>query len=448
MEKKTECGKTKRIKGKTIRKIAAGLFLVATAAAFSGMAGAGAEFLHVQFGPSLLSVCTAFSAGSLAALIGIAVVTFVFGRFYCAVFCPLGILQDVAAFVFRRRTAFEKNAAPVRYVVAGVVYGMLIAGWSVGFFLLDPYSITGRIAVSFSIGALAPFLIVLALGVWRRRFYCVALCPVGTLLGLIAGHGVYRLRITGKCVHCGKCVGECPAGCIDLEAGTIDNERCVRCMNCVSSCPLHGIHLVRPEKRAMAFDASRRAFLRGGGALLVGLAGGFALAKAGMGKLAAFAGRFRILPPGAGNAERFAARCTGCQLCTANCPAKIIRPAEYGAGPVSLDLSKGACRFDCHRCSQVCPTGAIRPLSLEEKRKTRIAEAQFLPKNCIVFQEGTPCGRCAKACPTRAVTLRRTGAPKLNASLCIGCGACQLVCPAPEKAMVIREVEEQTLLPS
>ena len=75
-------------------------------------------------------------------------------------------------------------------------------------------------------------------------------------------------------------------------------------------------------------------------------------------------------------------------------------------------------------------------------------EAQFLPKNCIVFQEGTPCGRCAKACPTRAVTLRRTGAPKLNASLCIGCGACQRVCPAPEKAMVIREVEEQTLLPS
>ena len=214
----------KRIKGKTIRKIAAGLFLVATAAAFSGMAGVGAEFLHVQFGPSLLSVCTAFSAGSLAALIGIAVVTFVFGRFYCAVFCPLGILQDVAAFVFRRRKAFEKNAALVRYVVAGVVYGMLIAGWSVGFFLLDPYSITGRIAVSFSIGALAPFLIVLALGVWRRRFYCVALCPVGTLLGLIAGHGVYRLRITGKCVRCGKCVGECPSGCIDLEAGVA--ERC------------------------------------------------------------------------------------------------------------------------------------------------------------------------------------------------------------------------------
>lgn len=96
----------------------------------------------------------------------------------------------------------------------------------------------------------------------------------------------------------------------------------------------------------------------------------------------------------------------------------------------------------------MCPTGAIRPLSLEEKRKTRIAEAQFLPKNCIVFQEGTPCGRCAKACPTRAVTLRRTGAPKLNASLCIGCGACQLVCPAPEKAMVIREIGEQTMLPS
>lgn len=438
----------KNLKWRTVRIAAAAVFLIAAGTAFSGIAGAGAGFLHLQFGPALLNLCAAFSLGALVSLLGIVLVTFLFGRLYCAFFCPLGILQDAAAFLCRRKKANPRNLAGLRYAVAAVACGMLAMGWSAGFYLLDPYSITGRFAVSFSLGSLVPFLAVLGLGIWRRRFFCTALCPVGTLLGLIAKYGVFRLRITGACVRCGKCVGECPSGCIDLEEGTIDNERCVRCMNCVSSCPLHGIHLVRPERKSIAFDASRRAFLKSGGMVLAGLAGGVVLAKAGMGKLAAFAGRFRILPPGAGNAVRFAARCTGCQLCTANCPEKIIRPAEYGTGPVSLDLSRGACRFDCNLCSRVCPTGAIRPLSLKEKQKTRIAEVRFLPKNCIVFQEGTPCGKCAGVCPTKAVTLRRTGAPRLKASLCIGCGACQAVCPAPQKAMVIHEIGEQVLLES
>lgn len=219
-------------------------------------------------------------------------------------------------------------------------------------------------------------------------------------------------------------------------------------MNCLSRCPLHGIQLVRPERGSVPVDVSRRAFLIGGGALIAGLAAGAVLAKAGMRKFAEFAGRFRILPPGAGNAVRFASRCTGCQLCTANCPTGIIRPAEYGAGPVSLDFSRGSCRFDCNRCSQVCPTGAIRPLTLNEKQRTRIAEVHFIPQNCIVFQDGEQCGKCAGVCPVKAITLRRTGAPRVTPELCIGCGACREVCPAPEKALEIREIAEQTLFRS
>jgi len=182
------------------------------------------------------------------------------------------------------------------------------------------------------------------------------------------------------------------------------------------------------------------------GALAAGLAAGVVLAKTGMTKVHEFAKRFKILPPGAGSAERFASRCTGCQLCTANCPAKIIVPAPGGTGPVSLDLSRGSCQYDCRRCSQVCPTGAIRPLTLKTKQHTKIAEARFHPQTCIVFQDGTGCGRCAKACPTGAISLRRTGAPRLNVKLCIGCGACSLVCPAKEKAMTVQPVEEQTVL--
>ena len=155
-----------------------------------------------------------------------------------------------------------------------------------------------------------------------------------------------------------------------------------------------------------------------------------------------------VLPPGAGSIDRFAAKCTGCQLCVRNCPQKIIVPAAKGApGPVSLDLSRGSCAYDCSRCSQVCPTGAIRALPLAEKRRTRIALAEFKPRNCLVFQESAVCGQCADACPTKAITLRKSGAPRpVNQKLCIGCGACQSICPASPKAMCVGPVDNQTLI--
>ena len=300
---------------------------------------------------------------------------------------------------------------------------------------------------SFTIGGLIPLIVLVLLVIWQKRIFCTAICPVGTVLGLLAKHGIFQLRLTEQCVKCGQCVKVCPSGCIDPAAGTIDNERCVRCMNCLSVCRLHAVKFGRPEKKAQSFDEGRRAFLVNGTVLIAGLAAGMTLAKAGLGKLADYAKRFSFLPPGAGNAERFVSRCTACQLCTANCPAKIIVPAPGGDGPVSLDLNRGACLYDCNRCSQVCPTGAIRPLTLQAKQKTKIAEAKFNPRVCIVFQEGEKCGKCANVCPTGAVTLRRTGAPRpVNTALCIGCGACQQVCPAPEKAMTIAPVEQQTLL--
>ena len=146
--------------------------------------------------------------------------------------------------------------------------------------------------------------------------------------------------------------------------------------------------------------------------------------------------------------ERFAQKCTACRLCEANCPAKIIVPAPGGDGPVRLDLSRGACKYDCNRCSAICPTGALKPLKLEDKRRTKIAEAEFDPKVCIAFQTEDKCGRCAKACPTGAIKLRKNGTPKpVDKNRCIGCGACQAACPAaPKKAMTVHAVERQTLL--
>ena len=436
----------KQIKWNYARITAATFCIALILIGFSGKGGMTASLLHGQFGPVLMKCLAAFSIETLVTLLAIVLMTFLFGRFYCAVFCPFGILQDFIGFLSRRKGTTVPNFIKTRYLIAGTALGMLISGWAAPFLLLDPYSNFGRIAGSFSIGSMIPLAVIAILAVWKKRIYCTAVCPVGTLLGLAAKYGVFRLRLSDQCVKCGMCVKVCPSGCIDPDNGTLDNERCTRCMNCLSICRLHAVKFGRTEHRTLPVDETRRAFLANSGILIAGLAAGALLAKAGMEKLSGFAGRFKILPPGAGNAERFAARCTSCQLCTANCPAKIIVPAPNGLGPVSLDLTRGACRFDCNRCSQACPTGALRPLTLELKQKTKIAEARFNPRNCIVFQDGAKCGKCAEAYPVRAVTLRRTGAPKLNPELCIGCGACQQVCPAPEKAMTVHEIEKQITL--
>lgn len=431
---------------KFLRIAVAAFVLLSFGAAFSGIGGALFALPQMQFGPILMKSLTAFSVGALAVALGIAALTFLFGRFYCAALCPFGILQDVIGFLSRRKGRAVPNFSKFRYAVAGIAFGMLLFGWSALFFLLDPYSNFGRIVASFSIGGMIPLLGIAILSIWKKRIYCTTICPVGTLLGLLAKHGLFRLHLTDPCVKCGMCVKVCPAGCIEPQKGTLDNERCVRCMNCVSVCRFQAVKFSLPDRNGTFVDPSRRAFLIHGGVLIAGLATGMVLAKIGMGKLKEYAKRFRILPPGAGNAERFAARCTACQLCVANCPEKIIVSSPRG-GTVSLDLSRGACRFDCNQCSQLCPTGAIAPLTLSVKQKTKIAEAKFQPRNCIVFQEGSACGKCANACPTGAITLRTSGAPRpVNVALCIGCGACQSVCPAPEKAMTVHEIEQQQLL--
>ena len=390
---------------------------------------------------------TAFTVGGLCILLAIVAITFLFGRFYCAVLCPLGICQDIFSFLCFRKSKEQYNYPWLRYPIFGIAVGMLAFGWHTVFLLFDPYSEFGRMAGAFLAGGFVPLAVIIALSIWKKRIYCTSICPVGTMLGLIAKRGVLRLAIKDKCVKCGKCVQNCPSGCIDIDNGSIDNERCVRCLNCMSACPLGSIGFAFPKHAGQPVSQSRRAFIVNGGILIAGLAVGAAMAKCGFGMLEKAARRLKILPPGAGDAVRFTKKCTGCQLCKANCPQQIIVSAPGGTGPVSLDLSKGHCDFDCNRCSQICPTGAIKPLALEEKRRTKIAQASFNPKNCIVFQEGEPCGKCAQNCPTKAISLRKNGTPKpVKSSLCIGCGACQDACPAANKAMTVQEIEKQEII--
>jgi ferredoxin len=386
----------------------------------------------------------------------------------------------------------------------GTVAGVL-AGWSgLALALLDPYSNFGRIAATLfrpvltlannllvdlsawlalpgpnridvpwaGAGLLvllpAAFLVLLTvMTVLRGRLYCNTICPVGTLLGFISNRALFRLRLDqSSCTKCTECLRHCKAQCIDLRTGTIDASRCVACYDCVSACDQGGINYAfnwKPVPAGTALvtqvngspiDPRRRTFLASavGAAASMTLAGKIARAAGTEATLIPFlvqsGGDSRaVAPPGAGSVSRFVDRCTSCQLCVSACPTQVLQPAllEYGVAGLlkpRLDYNASFCNFDCVRCAEVCPTGAIERLLPEEKQGVQIGIADFYRDRCVVVTNGTDCAACSEHCPTKAVATEPHGdnlrLPVLNQDLCIGCGACEFACPVkPQKAIIV-----------
>lgn len=422
-----------------IRILLAALFLVLSLVCFSGFGAMAAYVMHFECAPAILSWISGASLWAIALVLVQMMIARFCGRVYCSVLCPLGILQDVTGVIPLAKNSVRRDFANVRLFIAGAVGGLLFSASAAGFFFLDPYSIFGRGVSSFLWGGTIPLAVILLVTLFKRRAFCTYICPVGTLLGTLSRNSMWQLKIADNCVNCGKCVKVCPAGCVEPGKKVLDNERCLRCMECVSACPVKAIGFERIREQT---SVERRNFIIRCGWAFGGFVVGFIFSKTGIfSRLFKKSSRSGIYPPGAAKFELFERKCTGCLLCTKVCPQKIIVPAKNGIGPVELDLSNNYCRYDCNRCGNICPTGAIRKLPLPTKQKLKIAQAKFAPTVCIVFQEGVKCGKCAKACPAGAVTLRKSGAPRFNAKHCIGCGACHIVCPT--KAFTIEKISEQ-----
>jgi ferredoxin len=147
-----------------------------------------------------------------------------------------------------------------------------------------------------------------------------------------------------------------------------------------------------------------------------------------------------IVPPGAWSLRNFSRHCTACGLCISECPNQVLRPSEDPARLMQPELSyeRGFCRPECTRCSHLCPTGAIHPITRAEKSATQIGHAVWIKENCVVTRDGVHCGNCARHCPAGAIHMVPLDAanehsplfPVVNPERCIGCGACEYVCPA------------------
>ncbi len=423
-----------------IRITAAALFFTAEIFAFLPAGKFLSGLLAFNFAPAAARLAADFSFTALIIVLVNLLIAFLFGRIYCSVFCPFGILQDIIGAVFRRKSGKTPNLFYIRYTVLAIVAAFIISGAGAVLRFIDPYSNFGNIVTGFlniktiPLLTFLPFVLITLLVIWKNRIFCTTLCPVGTLFGLCAKFSPKKLCISQEiCKGCGVCEKECPAGAINSKEKYLDNERCTRCLRCIAACPGGGIKYMTGEKEK--FLPSRRTFIVTG-VIAAAAVGVFAKGKELAHTIAESLKKRPICPPGAVYVENFVQKCTNCGLCVEHCRGRILKKPDFEYDTVHIDFSDGKCEFDCKNCSDVCPAGAIRKMTLEEKQNCRIGLAKFDYEKC------SRCGLCTAKCPKGAITHKYGQLPVYTASRCIGCGACENICPV--NAIEIVAINPQT----
>ena len=441
----------------------------------------------IQFLPAVLAL-------NVGVILLWVVLTLVFGRVYCSVICPLGVFQDIVSWFSGRRPkkkyrfSYSPAVSWLRYGVLGVFVIAVIAGIGSVVALLAPYSSYGRIASNLFapvyqwgnnvlayiaersdsyafyettvwLKSLPTFIIasvtfiVLVVLAWRNgRTYCNTICPVGTVLGFFSRYSLFRPVIDAeKCTNCSLCSRKCKAACINHKEHRIDYSRCVTCMDCIDTCQHGAIRYESRLKKTVEVsgekktDNARRSFLTGMGLLFVSSAVK-AQEKKVDGGLAVILDKkipermTPIVPPGAQGLRNMQNHCTGCQLCVSVCPNQVLRPSTKLSTLMQPEMSyeRGYCRPECTKCSEVCPAGAILKITPADKSATQIGHAVWGEKNCVPLRDGVACGNCARHCPVGAISMVASDPdnanslkiPVVNTERCIGCGACENLCPA------------------
>ncbi len=437
------------------------------------------KILYFQFTPSLMKFISDYSFAA-SGFIFIIILTIAVGRLYCSLLCPLGVFMDLMIFFGKRfrteKLKFNSNYNYIRYSILLVFIISLLLSSSFIPALLDPYSNFGRIAtflfrpvIIFINNSLASVLektgiyilytaeIVITISVasfvilytiflsvlsfYKGRLYCNSLCPVGALLSLISRFSFYGIKINQyECKNCGNCEKICKTGSIDLKNKKINYSTCVVCFDCISECSFNSIDMGN-RIYVNELDYSKRKSICTGTAMI-----SFAAINLYSMPLSVNNKKIPITPPGSKGLDNFTNNCVACMLCVSRCPMGVLRPSiiDYGMKGIFLpkmDYSKSFCNYDCIDCSQVCPTGAIQKISLKQKQLTQIGRVSFVKEKCIVFLDNTDCGACSEHCPTKAVYMKDYKGslyiPEVENSFCVGCGACEYVCPVNPKAITV-----------
>ena len=436
----------------------------------------------------LVSISTALAArifvGSLWAAGVVLLVSLLVPRWFCGYACPLGTLLDGFDWLLGRHMTRSDRCregwwAGFRYylltaVLVAAVFGILLSGFVAaipvltrallfilapvqmglgkGWYLVPPWN-AGHVL------SILLFGLIVGLGLLGRRFWCSYLCPTGALFSLWSTLRLSERRVSGACVRCGRCVRACSFAAIREDFST-RFLNCTFCQSCAGVCPVGAIEFTsrwsRKEKQeardvVRAASFSRRHVLAElGGAAVAGVAAPRAVRSVPPGPHS----EPPIRPPGSVPEGSFLQLCVRCGQCIKVCPNNVLQSAGFEHGldglwtpQVVADWS--GCEPSCNNCGQVCPTGAVRALALEEKRAARIGLADVDREICLPYAGREACQLCVDECRRagyEAIEFLRVGgavdekgepvegsgrlAPVVRADRCVGCGLCQMRCRA------------------
>jgi len=420
-----------------------------------------------------------------------------FGRFFCSYVCPLGTLIDFSKKLTpQSNTNGSKSPALINfkyYILLALLFCCLL-GFNL-VYLFDPMSLVTRVftyllypfsALLLNTGldvvrpvatklnlvglshkhfmqplfymnfiTLTIFIAILLLNFFASRFWCRNLSPLGALLSIFSRWGIFKRKVSDACNRCMKCFQECPMGAILKDPEKTLGRECFQCLHCSTICPQTAISFKpvltsSPEGFHSAFDFSRRSLFL---SLGVGALSAFSLTTTPYIKLP----YPRLLrPPGALPEKSFLTKCVRCGACMKVCLTNTLQPCLWESGldglwsPRILPRLAG-CDQICNLCGQVCPTGAIRDLPLEEKRNAKLGTAVIDRERCLVWAEDKLCLICDEQCPYNAIVFKWQDGfrkPFVVANKCNGCGFCEEKCPVRGESAIIVTPQDEIRLAS
>lgn len=431
-------------------------------------------------------------AKALPALI-LVVLTVLFGRFFCGYLCPLGTVLDLFhKLLGNQKPRFLAGLRNLKfYLLIGLIAASIVGANII--YLFDPLIILTRtytilfyplfiLFTNLSLDGIRPladhmgwielaylryfqpffymslitgfiFLSILSLNLITPRFWCRYLCPLGALLGFFSRFGIFKRVVDKSCTSCMKCKDMCPMGAIDDDPKKVKASECLQCRTCRLICPeeaisFRAIYSPFREDVRTGIDITRRGFLY---SLTGGLASSFFLFNDPLKR-----GRRDnlIRPPGAIPEEEFLNTCIRCSECMKVCMTNTLQPSLFESGMEGLwtpraDLRFAACEQTCNLCGKVCPTQAIRDLSLQEKKHARIGTAVILREKCLVWEQDKVCLICDEQCPYNAIVFKMVEGfrrPFVIENKCNGCGFCEHKCPVEgDAAIVVKPLGEMRL---
>jgi len=485
-----------------MRRIVQTLFLILFTVLFFLAADPLPSFFPVdiflRFDP-LIALTTMLASRAIHAALFLSLVlvaaTLLFGRFFCGWVCPLGTLIDFSRKIFPRRKKLpEENASaaqPKYYLLLALLacclLGFNLAGWfdpiafitrvyalllypfvfllrNSGLDVLRPLAVKLQLATLshaqftqplfyLNILTLLIFCGVLLLNFFAERFWYRNLCPLGALLCVFSRRGMFKRQVSDACNRCMKCHRECPMAAIPKEPEKTAAAECIQCLHCSHICPQSAISFKpalfsSPAGFTTAPDLSRRGIFLSLGA------GALAAASLKTTPFTKLAGPRLIRPPGALPEKSFLAQCVRCGECMKVCLTNTLQPCLWESGldgiwSPRVVPRRAGCDQNCSLCGQVCPTGAIRALPLEEKKSAKLGTAVIDRERCLVWAEDKLCLICDEQCPYNAIVFKwQDGVrrPFVVANKCNGCGFCEEKCPLRGESAIVVNPEGEIRL--